>query len=66
LLLHKSEVNQFYGRKAGALNPPTDCFNNIINNKRINGRILTIKAKAFSLLFLQIEMGNQFIDYGID
>lgn len=36
-----------------------------LTNKRINRGILTIRAKVFSLLFLQMEMGNQFLDYGI-
>ena len=36
-----------------------------LTNKRINRGILTIRAKVFSLLFLQIEIGNQFLDYGI-
>jgi hypothetical protein len=35
-----------------------------LTNKRINRGIPTIKAKVFSLLFLQIEIGNQFLDYG--
>ena len=64
LLLYKSE--SILWAKGGGFKSTDGLLHSLtsLTNKRINGGIPTIRAKVFSLLFLQIEIGNQFLDYG--
>jgi hypothetical protein len=63
-LLHKSE--SILWAKGGGFKSTDGLLHSLtsLTNKRMNRGIPTIRAKVFSLLFLQIEIGNQFLDYG--